>query len=202
MSTTRRALALFLLTLGVLLHPAAAAAHSELMSATPADGSVLDAAPSEVVFTYTADVLGDFTQVVVTGPDGSPLEVPPPVTERNTVTQPLPDLVPGSYTVAFRIVSEDSHPIAGKTSFTIEGAEAATPSPATSVAQSPSPSEATNAPTDAATEAPTDAASPSPAASDGADDGGSGLSATVLLVLLALGLVALFTWLARSRARR
>jgi len=136
-----------------------AAAHSDVKSVDPVDGSVLSAAPDSVVLTFTADVLPDFTQVVTTC-DGSALDLPPAVTAGNTVTQPIGPGARGACTLVFRIVSADSHPIAGQTTFTVNAPPAASSS---APALTPSASTASSVPP---TSAPT-AASPSPSPDSG-----------------------------------
>lgn len=108
-------------------------AHSELVSITPADGATLDAAPAQIILTFSANVIGDFTQVEVR--DGSgPIAVVPAVSEDNAVTQQLPSgLANGTYTVIFKIVSADSHPISGQSTFTVNAPVQATSSATASI---------------------------------------------------------------------
>ncbi|MDO8120454.1 copper resistance protein CopC [Isoptericola sp. b490] len=104
-----------------------ARAHDQLVGTDPADGAVVDAVPSQVALTFSEDVLDISTTVVVAGPDG---RVPTtPTVDGGTVTAPLPDGLPdGPYTVTWRVVSADGHPVQGSFAFTV-GAFAATPSP-------------------------------------------------------------------------
>lgn len=131
-----------------------AQAHSELLSVSPMDGARLDVAPTQVVLTFSANVIGDFTQVEVRRGE-APIALTAPVSAANTVTQALPaDLGAGTYTVTFRIVSADSHPVGGQSSFSVTSPSAAptpsasgSPSSSTSPAQSaPSSSPASSAP--------------------------------------------------------
>ena len=167
-----------------------AAAHSDVKSVDPVDGSVLSAAPDNVVLTFTADVLPDFTQVVTTC-DGSALDLPPAVTAGNTVTQPIGPGARGACTLVFRIVSADSHPIAGQTTFTVNAPPAASSS---APALTPSASTASSVPP---TSAPT-AASPSPSPDSGDVDATSDgpsrrtwqfIGAGLVLALGALGVL-------------
>jgi methionine-rich copper-binding protein CopC len=176
--------------------PGAARAHSDLQSIDPPDGSALSAAPAQVVLTFTADVLGDFTQVVTTC-DGVALDLPSPVSSGHTVTQPLGPAATGRCTVTFRIVSADSHPIAGQSTFTV------TPSSA-----SPGASPSASAPTPSATPTASPAASspiatPGPDATPGpgpsADPGPSPTLWWVIAGALLLALAALGVYAARRR---
>ena len=142
-------LTMCLAAMGALWAPSAQA-HSELVSITPPDGATLEAAPTEIVLTFSANVIGDFTQIEVHDTAGA-VTVPAAVSTDNTVTQPLPAaLVNGTYTVVYKIVSADSHPISGQSTFTINAPAPVTSSPTASteaVPSSPAPSEAGPDPT-------------------------------------------------------
>ena len=167
-------------------------AHSDLKSIDPPDGSTLESAPTQVVLNFTADVLGDFTQITVTGPTGA-VSTTAPVSIGNTVTQALPELSSGTYTLAFRIVSADSHPITGQSTFSIAQGNAPTSAEA-------SPSTPMNAsPTAMTATSPASSNSASADTSAGQRDGASSTTATVLVVTMAAALVGGFTWFTRRR---
>lgn len=151
----RRVLVAALLALGcALVGPPTAWAHSDILSVDPADGTTLTSLPEAVTLTFTDAVLGEFTQVEVRRA-GSAVDVPPPVNDRNVVRQPLPaDLDNGTYTVVFRIVSADSHPISGSSTFTL----ADPAKPAASAPPTPTP---TPTPSPAATGTVTGSQNPS-----------------------------------------
>src|SRR5215207_10660084 len=65
-----------------------AAAHTELISTTPADQQTVSRAPSVVVLTFDESVLAMGAQVVVTGPHGS-VQVGAPEGTDSTVSQNL-----------------------------------------------------------------------------------------------------------------
>lgn len=116
-----------LLALGLgLLAASAASAHDELLASDPADGAALDRAPGAIGLTFSADVLDISPTIVVTGPDG---EVPTSASVSGTsVSAPLPDGLPGgAYTVAWRVVSVDGHPIQGSFGFTVASPATADP---------------------------------------------------------------------------
>lgn len=115
-----------------------AAGHAGLASSNPEDGAVLDVAPEEVVLTFSEELLSDLVEVSILDADDNPVVVtevpqtPPPGTD---VKVPWPaDAVPGEYSVAFRVVSADGHPVTGKVTFSFaeQRATAATPSPSDS----------------------------------------------------------------------
>lgn len=95
-----------------------AAAHARLVGSSPsADGSV-DTALRSVALTFDEGMRRSFALVTVTGPDGRRLDTGAPQVAGGTVTQrvaPLPG--PGRYTVSFRVVSGDGHPVSGKLRF-------------------------------------------------------------------------------------
>lgn len=110
------------LTCGALLIGPAALAHDALAGTDPPDGSVVDAAPSQVVLTFAAEQAPVGAEVVVTGPDGARWSDGEPVVAGRTVTQALRAGLPnGECTVAWRSVAQDGHPVTG--SFTFEVAD-------------------------------------------------------------------------------
>lgn len=171
----------------------AAQAHSEVLSIVPADGSVLADPPPSVVLTFTADVLGDFSQVALAC-DGKALDLPAPVSSANVVTQPLASVpgVAGTCELTYRIVSADSHPIAGKTTFTVHRLQTTLPPTAGSSA-APSPSGTASA-----------TGSPSPAASASSTTAPSSTSGVTWGRIAMLGVVVVvlagaLVWFWRSR---
>ncbi|HLS63600.1 MAG TPA: copper resistance CopC family protein [Ruania sp.] len=121
---------LALATFGALLLAALtalpAAAHSTLLSATPEDGAELEEVPDAVVLTFNEDITDLGTDIVVTGPDGEDATDGETQIEGPEVSRALAaDLTAGEYTITWRAVSADGHPIDGESTFTVqEGAEA------------------------------------------------------------------------------
>lgn len=119
-----RGLAGVMLTvLTLMLCATPAAAHTELDSAEPADGSTHDGALTAIALTYTLPVtpLGD--TVVVTGPDGN---VPVDVTQQQdgtvVVATPEQELTDGEYNASWNVAAQDGHPLQGTVRFTVAGA--------------------------------------------------------------------------------
>ena len=165
----RRALVLLAAVLGLglgftVVQPAAA--HDRLVSADPEDGAKLDTPPSQVVLTFSGDVLPSGAQVIVSTRDGS-VEGEVAV-DGAVVTAELPgDLPAGGHDVVWRVVSSDGHPIEGELSYDV----AAAAEPAEEPAADPSPT----------TEAPTDAPAPDdaePSDAETTDDAGASGDAT------------------------
>lgn len=124
------------IVLGALLAPANAWAHAELTGSDPVGGAVLPQPPAEARLTFSDPVNPRLITVAVTDQDGGHPSLPAPVVENNQVVQPLPALSGGAYTIAYRIVSADGHPVAGQIQFTVN---ASNPSPAAPPAAHVSP---------------------------------------------------------------
>lgn len=125
---------------------APALAHDKLVSSSPKDGTALDAPPSEVVLTYNEAVQTSFANVVVAGPGGTNIAAGKPQVAGNKVTQPVKSEAPnGTYTVSWRVVSSDGHPIDGSFTYSIKlvvptptRSEAATPTATSEPSAGPS----------------------------------------------------------------
>ncbi len=111
-----------LLLLLVWLGAAPAAAHASLVGSEPVADAVYDQAPSEVVLTFDDTVDADLGGIQVFGPDGD--RVDRGTTEVDAaglvVSAPLEASTPGTYTVAWSVVSPDSHVISGSFVFHVQ----------------------------------------------------------------------------------
>ena len=105
----------------LLVSPAAPAwAHNALKSSTPAADATLTSAPTEVTLEFMQALNPQFTTVTVTGPDQQEIGAAPRVeAARASVALDAPRLN-GVYTVAYRVVSSDGHPVQGSYTFTLE----------------------------------------------------------------------------------
>ncbi|MFE7960291.1 copper resistance CopC/CopD family protein [Streptomyces sp. NPDC057413] len=119
------------LTLLLLGGAGSASAHAALRTTDPADGSVVKTAPDHLTLTFTESVGlldGSFR---VFDPGNHRLrtgEAGHAPGRSDTVRLPLPGgLGRGTYTVAWRVVSADSHPVSGAFTFSVG---APTPAPA------------------------------------------------------------------------
>jgi copper transport protein len=107
-----------------LLAPAGAAAHATIVSTTPGDTTVLGRQPHSVSLKWSEPV--DLGAHAVRLLDGAGNEVATPGAARpgpggkSTAVLPLPRrLARGTYVVAWRVVSADSHPVSGAFSFSV-----------------------------------------------------------------------------------
>ena len=110
------------LTLAVALvtAPLAAVAHDELTGSDPADGAEGEA-PEELTLTFSGAISDVGVAVEVTGPGGSVTDGEPEVDDSEVVQELADELPDGDYAVAWRVTSEDGHPIAGEFEFTVSG---------------------------------------------------------------------------------
>jgi copper transport protein len=125
-----RALALALAALALL--PAPAGAHALLEATTPERGARLDSAPPEVTLRFSEPVEAEFGAVRVFDSAGREVQAGRTVARGNEVTVGLRDgLGEDGYTVTYRVVSADSHPVSGGFVFVVGDAAA----PATTVGE-------------------------------------------------------------------
>ncbi|MGB3443466.1 MAG: copper resistance CopC family protein [Actinophytocola sp.] len=125
--------------LGLFALAAPASAHNSLTSSNPADDASLDAGPGEVVLTFDQPVQKSerLNSIAVTGPDGNQWQDGPSAVDSNVVTVPVRELGPkGVYTIGYRIVSADGHPVSGELKFTLTTAGNGTPAPTQSAVDS------------------------------------------------------------------
>ena len=126
----RKAFTVIALAAAALLVTApSASAHNVLISTDPAKGAVLETAPSKITLTFDAPVQpGNVNQVVVTGPDGNIWTDGTVEVASNVVTVPLRPLGPqGDYTIGYRILSADGHPVSAEVKFAMSKAGTGTP---------------------------------------------------------------------------
>ncbi|MEV8025914.1 copper resistance CopC family protein [Microbacterium sp. NPDC080220] len=108
-----------------------AVAHDSIISATPAPEAKLNESPTEVTLTFSDEVFDEGSSAIVNvlGPDGTDLTLNDPLVEGTTVTQPITgEGGNGSYTVQWRVVSSDGHPISDEYHYSVDSANAPTSS--------------------------------------------------------------------------
>ncbi|GIJ49624.1 hypothetical protein Val02_65100 [Virgisporangium aliadipatigenens] len=109
-------------TLALLSWASPASAHAGLESSTPRDGTSVTTAPAEVELRFTTRVDPASPVVAVAADDGAPAVADGPRVDGVRVVQALrPGLPAGRYTVTFRVVSADGHPVNGIVRFTVTG---------------------------------------------------------------------------------
>lgn len=113
---------------GFLMPAAPARAHAVLISSSPAPDVVLDSAPSEVTLTFSESVRQVPDRIRVLGPDGERVDRGEPTFAGAVVRIPVDPGGPrGTYLVSYRVISADSHPVAGAYTYSV-GAPSTPPS--------------------------------------------------------------------------
>ncbi|MET7573474.1 copper resistance protein CopC [Streptomyces sp. NPDC005492] len=118
----RNLVLLFLAVTGMLFAGAGtASAHAALTGSDPSSGVVVDKAPTQVSLTFSEKVATNDDSLRVLNPKGKRVDVGKPSNISGTtyavqVRSGLPD---GTYTVAWQVVSADSHPVGGAFTFSI-----------------------------------------------------------------------------------
>ncbi|MGK5440558.1 copper resistance CopC/CopD family protein [Micromonospora sp. URMC 105] len=128
---TAALLGLLLALLSVpLAPPSPAAAHAVLVATSPVRDAVVGYPPREVVVTFSEPVSPVAGRVQVLGPDGRKVHTGEPVVRGGTLRIPVrvPERPLGTYLVSYRVISADSHPVAGSFTYSA-GAPSATPPP-------------------------------------------------------------------------
>jgi methionine-rich copper-binding protein CopC len=134
MAGVRRCLGVFLVLL--VLAPSSAAAHSSRVEADPTDGATLKALPAEATLTF--DEAPKTADVVLARPDGKVDKLKTKVVG-STIMARLPGGGPrGVYTLSYRVVSADGHPVSGSITFGV------TSGPAPGARPEPTPSRASS----------------------------------------------------------
>ncbi len=172
----RRVWALLAVALLATAVASPAAAHTDLVSSDPDNGSTLSAPPEMITLKFAEAVLASGAQIVATAADGAKVNLGPARVDGAKVTATWPRTADeGAYRVSWRVSGDDGHPLDGTFGFAIEGAQ-----PTTS----------------AASAAPLASASP---VSDTTEETGSGVNLLLpALFVAALAAVGFFVW--RSRA--
>ncbi|MER7489358.1 copper resistance protein CopC [Streptomyces sp. NPDC126497] len=118
-----RILVLLLLAVtGALLAGAApASAHAALTGSDPGQGAVVDTAPAQVSLTFSEQIAVSDDAVRVLDPKGERVDKGDPANPSGTTytVRLLSGLPDGTYTVAYQVVSADSHPVTGAFTFSV-----------------------------------------------------------------------------------
>lgn len=127
----RRLATIVALSVAVLLGGAGPAlAHNVLINSDPAEGARLDVGPKQIRLSFDQPVRAEFNALNVVGPGGTFWTDGAAQILDNTITAPVRELGPaGTYTVGYRILSNDGHPVSGKVTFTLAKPGNGTPAP-------------------------------------------------------------------------
>jgi methionine-rich copper-binding protein CopC len=165
-----------------VLGAAPADAHTTLTAAVPAKGSKVPS-PARIKLTFAEAVR--FPGIVVLDAKGGHHESGKATATDATVTEQVGGVLPpGVYTVGWRVVAEDGHPVTGDYKFTVVGGTSPSPAATSPAATSPaatSPASGSAAPTAGAP------ASGQTSSWSGGGWGWVGLGAAVVAVLIGGG---------------
>jgi len=112
---------------GVFAATTPASAHDVLVSSTPSDGSTVDAGVIPIELTFEEPVMktadGTGTEISVMGPaEATPTEMTDGCVDtfNGSVISDSVDIdLPGTYTVTWRTVADDGHPVEGTFQFSV-----------------------------------------------------------------------------------
>jgi copper transport protein len=124
MLATRLSALLAVLAFTMIAFAGQASAHATLIATTPAGFEVLDTAPREISLRFSETVDVSLAAVRLLDPRGAGVGgVSRPVHQdgrTDTVSVAVPTkLADGTYTVTYRVVSADSHPVSGAFAFSV-----------------------------------------------------------------------------------
>ncbi|RAO07481.1 hypothetical protein MED15_00607 [Micromonospora noduli] len=179
-TAVRLGAAVLAVLVAVLIPGSPAWAHNSLRTATPARDATVPSTPTEVTLEFMQRLDPAFTTIVLTDAAKRKLPTGEPVVTGAKSTVQVTDALPnGTYTVAYRVVSVDGHPVQGSYPFTVADPTSSAAPVANVSASAPPPSAA--------------------AAKSGGGPSGGVLVAAVALALLVLVTAGLL-W--RRAARR
>lgn len=112
-----------LLLLSALLSPLAAEAHAILVKSQPAKDETIAQAPKQIDLWFNDPVRSEYKALAVIDSEGKRVDnhdVEQSLTDGSNIHATVGDLAPGTYTVRYRVVSEDTHIVTGKFQFTVK----------------------------------------------------------------------------------
>ena len=93
-------------------------AHTHLKETVPAEGSTVNAAPEQIMFTFSEAARVTALTIQKEGEQEQKL-APLPTAAAAQVMVPAPKLTPGKYIVSWRVVSDDNHVTSGTLHFIV-----------------------------------------------------------------------------------
>ena len=201
----RRVAALLLAgSLAVVMLPGPVVAHADLVTATPADGSVASQPVTEISATYTEALDPAESRIVVRDTSGAAVATGTvdPADATRMVATPASALGTGSYKVEWTAVAPDGHVERGTWAFAVAVATpSGTPAPTVAAGATVAP---TSGPTLSTTSGPAAPASstaptPVPSAAGTTTSGDSDVVLPILVALVVLGAGAAYLLSRRNR---
>lgn len=114
---------LTLLFFASLLSPLVAQAHAILVKSQPAQDEEVKVAPKQVDLWFNDPVRSQYKALAVIDSEGKRVDnrdVEQALTDGSHIYATLSDLAPGTYTIRYRVVSQDTHIVTGKFQFSVK----------------------------------------------------------------------------------
>lgn len=189
--------------LSVLMAPTGSA-HADLQVSTPEDGESLRGAPEKIRLTFSEELFEELVEISILDAAGdlySTIEVeqtPPPGTD--VIFPWPPQAAPDEYSIAYRVVSADGHPVTGTISFSY-ATTAPEPSAPEPTSSDSTPSAESSTPASSPTASAPSASPTNESSTSSSTDSSSGTPLVVLGVVLLLGVIAASAIIVRARQR-
>jgi len=196
-----------LLTLGLLLvlvFPTATWAHSKLESSTPAADAKITESVKEVNLSFNENIDENLSTLKVKNAQGEEVEVSEIKVNQNTMAGTLAAPLPsGSYTVEWKIVGGDGHPVDGTYAFEVDAPETSADTEETPADTGNTPDETAPADDTAADNADQTADPNQQAENTPVNDTSEGNGSTVWIVIIVIvAVVAGYFGIKASRKRK
>ncbi|MEI6697727.1 MAG: copper resistance CopC family protein [Mycobacteriaceae bacterium] len=132
MTALMRMLAVTLLIVGIsVTGTGQALAHTVVTASDPPANTTLSAGPGRVSATFNEEPQTNFAAMTVVGPDGNLWSSGDPEVRGEVVGVAMRPLGPsGTYTVNYRVTSDDGHVVSGSWAFTVTVPSTGSPGPA------------------------------------------------------------------------
>ena len=189
--------------LSVLMAPTGSA-HADLQVSTPGGGESLEVAPEEIRLTFSEELFEELVEISILDAAGdlySTIKVeqtPPPGTD--VIFPWPPQAPPGEYSIAYRVVSADGHPVTGTVSFSY-AATAPEPSALEPSSSDSTPSAQSSTPASSPTASAPFASPTNESSTSSSTDSSSVTPFVVTGVVLLLGVIAASAIIVRARQR-
>jgi methionine-rich copper-binding protein CopC len=106
-----------------LFCPILASAHAILVKSQPDKNEALNTSPKQVDLWFNDPVKSEYKALAVIDSKGKRVDnhdAEQNLTDGSNLHATVQDLAPGTYTVRYRVVSQDSHIVTGKFEFTVK----------------------------------------------------------------------------------
>ena len=189
--------------LSVLMAPTGSA-HADLQVSTPEDGESLEVAPEEIRLTFSEELFEELVEISILDAAGDLYstigveQTPPPGTD--VIFPWPPQAPPGEYSIAYRVVSADGHPVTGTVSFSY-AATALEPSALEPSSSDSTPSAQSSTPASSPTASAPFASPANESLTSSSTDSSSVTPFVATGIVLLLGVIAASAIIVRARQR-